>query len=56
MRRLHSEYLQAIDKLKTPTKPEDSAQTIKSMYPQMFDRIQQDMSTKDLNRLFPSKK
>jgi len=56
MRRLHTEYLQAIDKLKTPPEPVDSSQMIKSMYPQMFDRIQQDMSTKDLNRLLPSKK
>jgi len=56
MRRLHMEYLEALDKLKTPSKPVDPPQMIKSMYPQMFDRIKQDMSTKDLTRLLPSKK
>jgi hypothetical protein len=56
MRRLHTEYLEAIDKLKTPPKPVEQSQMIKTMYPKMFDQIQQDMSPKDLNRLLPSKK
>jgi len=56
MRRLHMEYLEALEKLKTPLNPIDPSQMIKSMYPQMFDRIQQDMSTKDLTRLLPSNK
>jgi len=56
MRRLHMEYLEALEKLKTPSNPIDPQQMIKSMYPQMFDRINQDMSTKDLTRLIPSKK
>jgi len=56
MRHLHMEYLEALEKLKTPTNPIDPTQMIKSMYPQMFDRINQDMSPKDLTRLTPSKK
>jgi len=56
MRRLHSEYLTALDKLNTPSNQVESSQMIKSMYPQMFDRIKQDMSTTDLTRLFPSQK
>jgi len=56
MRRLHMEYLAALDQLKTPSNPVDSTQMIKSMYPQMYDRIQQDMSPADLTRLLPSHK
>ncbi|CAF3585595.1 unnamed protein product [Rotaria sp. Silwood1] len=46
MRRLHMEYVQALEKLKTPTNPVDSTKTLKSIYPQIFDRIQQDIPTK----------
>jgi hypothetical protein len=56
MRHLHLQYLEAIQKLKTQTDPIDSTQAIRSIYPQMFDRIQQDMSPNDLTRLLSSKK
>jgi len=56
MRRLHMEYLEALEKLKTPSNPIDSSQMIKSMYPQMFDRINDDLSTKNLTRLLPTNK
>jgi hypothetical protein len=56
MRRLHMEYLAALDKLKTPSNPVDSSQAIKSMYPQMFDRINEEISPPNLTRLHPSKK
>jgi len=44
MRRLHMEYLEALEKLKTPLNPIDPSQMIKSIYPQMFDRIKEDIS------------
>lgn len=52
MRRLHFEYLEALEKLKVPTKSEDSTQAIKSIYPQTFDRIKQNTTTKS-SRIFP---
>ncbi len=56
MRRLHMEYRDALGKLNAPSNPVDSTQTLKTMYPQMFERINQDMSPSTLNRLLPSKK
>jgi len=56
MRRLHMEYLEALEKLKTPSKSEDSPQILKTMYPQMFDRLKQDTSTKNLTPILPSNK
>jgi hypothetical protein len=56
MRRLHTEYREALGKLNTPSNPTDSTQAIKSLYPQMFERINADMSAETLNRLLPSKK
>ncbi|CAF1079045.1 unnamed protein product [Rotaria sordida] len=47
MRRLHMEYVEALEKLKTPSNPVDSSKTLKTMYPQMFDRIKQEMPTKN---------
>lgn len=46
MRRLHLEYLQAIDKLNTPTTSEDSVQTLKTIYPKMFERLNEDLTPK----------
>ena len=46
VRRLHMEYLQAIDKLKTPTTSEDSIQTLKTIYPQRFERLNEDLTPK----------
>ncbi|CAF1116825.1 unnamed protein product [Adineta ricciae] len=54
MRRLHLEYLEALDKLKTPTKPEDTIQAIKSIYPQTIDRVQPNAPAKKSSRIFPS--
>lgn len=54
MRRLHLEYLEAMDRLKTPTKPEDPTQAIKSIYPQAFDRVQPNAPAKKSSRIFPS--
>jgi hypothetical protein len=56
MRRLHMEYLEALEKLNSPLNPIDPPQMIKSMYPKMFDRIQQDIPTKDSTRLLSSNK
>jgi hypothetical protein len=56
MRRLHMDYLQALEKLKTPSNSIDPPQTIESMYPQMFDRIKQDVPKKDFTGLLPSNK
>jgi hypothetical protein len=56
MRRLHMEYREALGKLNTPVNPTDSTQTLKSMYPKMFERINQDMSPETITRLIPSKK
>jgi hypothetical protein len=56
MRRLHMEYREALGKINTPSNPTDPTQTLKSMYPQMFERINQDMSPETLTRLLPSKK
>jgi hypothetical protein len=56
MRRLHMEYREALGKLNTPVNPTDSTQTLKSMYPKMFERINQDMSPETITRLLPSKK
>lgn len=46
MRRLHLEYLQAIEKINTPTTSDDSVQTLKSIYPQMFERLNEDLTPK----------
>ncbi|CAF4046367.1 unnamed protein product [Adineta steineri] len=54
MRRLHMEYLEAMEKLKTPTKQVDSPQMIKTIYPEIFDRMKKDISTKTSSRIFPS--
>jgi hypothetical protein len=56
MRRLHMEYLEALEKLNTPSNPIEPSQMIKSMYPQVFERIQQDIPTTDPTRLLSSKK
>jgi len=56
MRRLHTEYREALGKLNAASNPTDSTQAIKSLYPQMFERINADMSAETLNRLLPSKK
>ncbi len=56
IRRLHIEYLEALEKLKTPSNPIDPPEMIKTMYPQMFDRINQDLLPKDPARLPPSNK
>jgi hypothetical protein len=56
MRRLHMDYLQALEKLKTPSNSIDPPQTIESMYPQMFDRIKQDVPKKDFTSLLSSNK
>ena len=58
MRRLHWEYLEALEKLKTPppTNSVDSSQVIQSMYPQMFDRIQPDLPSTNRTRQYPSNK
>jgi hypothetical protein len=56
VRRLHMEYREALDKLNTPSEPIDHSQTLKSMYPQMFDRINEEISPPNLTRLHPSKK
>jgi hypothetical protein len=45
MRRLHLEYLEAIEKLKTPTDPIEPSQMIKTMYPQMLERINPNKSS-----------
>ncbi|CAF2584419.1 unnamed protein product [Rotaria sp. Silwood2] len=55
MRRLHMEYVEALEKLKTPTDPIDSSKTLKSIYPKMFDRIKEDITTKKLTNLPSSK-
>ncbi|CAF1419289.1 unnamed protein product [Adineta steineri] len=55
MRRLHMEYLEAMEKLKTPTQQVDSSQMIKTIYPEIFDRMKKDVSTKtSSSRIFPS--
>ena len=56
MRRLHMEYRQAIEKLKTPSNPVDSSQALKSTYPKMFNRISQDLPSKNLTHPVTSKK
>jgi len=56
MRRLHTEYLEALEKIKIPSNPIDPSQIIKSMYPQMLDRIKQNTSTKDPTPALPSNK
>lgn len=56
MRRLHTEYLQAIDKLKTPPSANDSVQTLQSMYPQMFERLNEDLTPKTRSPATPVKK
>ncbi len=56
MRRLHMEYLEALEKLNSPLNPIDPPQMIKSMYPKMFDRIQQDIPTKASTHLLSSNK
>jgi len=45
MRRLHFEYIQALDKLKTPIESNGSTQTLQTVYPQMFHRITQHLSS-----------
>lgn len=56
MRRLHMEYIEALEKLKAPSNPIDSTVTLKSMYPKMFDRMKQNVSPKDPSPLPPSNK
>ncbi|UJR24774.1 hypothetical protein I4U23_006148 [Adineta vaga] len=53
MRRLHFEYLEALEKLNIPSKSEDSTQAIKSIYPQTFNRIKQNTTTTKSSRIFP---
>jgi len=40
MRRLHLEYVAALNQLKSPTTESDSTSTLKSIYPQVFDRME----------------
>lgn len=40
MRRLHLDYVAALNQLQNPTNDFDSTSTMKSIYPQVFDRIQ----------------
>lgn len=40
MRRLHLEYVAALNQLKCPTTESDSTSTLKSIYPQVFDRME----------------
>ncbi|CAF3307416.1 unnamed protein product [Rotaria socialis] len=56
MRRLHMEYVEALEKLKTSTNPVDSRKALESIYPQTFDRMKPDTSTKNLPHLSPSNK
>lgn len=56
MRRLHMQYLEALEKLKTPSSPVDSSEALKSIYPKMFDRVKQDASAKNMTNVPPSNK
>jgi hypothetical protein len=55
MRRLHMEYIEALEKVNNPLNPIDPSQMIKSMYPKMFERTQQDVSMEDPTRFLSSK-
>jgi len=53
MRRLHTEYLAALEKIETQSNIADCSQSINSIYPQVFDRTKTSMS--NLARFLPSK-
>jgi hypothetical protein len=54
MRRLHAEYLTALEKIETPSSHVDCSQSINSIYPQVFDRVKTSMS--NLACFLPSNK
>ena len=56
MRRLHSEYLAALGKLQSPLDSTDSSEAIKSLYPNVYQRVNEQMSPPNLSRMRSSKK
>ena len=57
MRHLHMEYLQALEKLKRPLNSTNSLEPLKSIYPQAFNRIRDDLLLpNNLIRRSPSSK
>lgn len=56
MRRLHMQYLEALEKLKTPSNAVDCPEALKSMYPNMFDRVKQDTAAKSMTDVLSSNK
>ena len=55
MRRLHTDYLAALEQLKMPSPTSDSTEAIRSLYPQVFNRVQTDATVRTRTRpSFPS--
>ena len=56
MRRLHSEYLAALGKLQSPLESTDSSEAIKSLYPNVYQRVNEQISPTNLSRMLSSNK
>ena len=54
MRRLHTDYLAALEQLKMPSPTSNSTEAIRSLYPQVFNRVQTDTTRTRTRPSFPS--